>query len=244
MAQAIEEPPLPVGKSQVLIHYLDSAKNKFRNLAVPMLNGVTAFFKRYPPWVSMVVYVFCMGVAFMMWIVMGLLDLAAGTHSSETVIHVVEGLNENVLPTLQLLNGLLALLFGFSTLLSMLNINIDINDNNNRYRVDPNNNISCCRSKMIRALPEAKYGCLRISDDVNRSDSSPSSCAICLGCIGDDDRVRILPNCRHYFHILCIDRWLLRCPCNSSCPLCRATVISLPCSKKNLEAQIAHADAY
>ena len=225
MAQAIQEPPLPMQKGQVLIHYLDSAKNKFRNLAVRMMNRLRAFFKRNPPWVWMVIYVFCMGITFMMWVAMGLVDLAVGTHILETVIPVVEGLNEDVLPILQLLNGMLALLLGFYTLSSMLNIIIDINDSNNRSRVDPNSYISFCRSKMIIALPQGKYGCLRVSDDVNRSDLSPTSCAICLGCIGEEDEVRIFPNCRHYFDISCIDRWILLCPTNS-CPLCRASVIS------------------
>jgi hypothetical protein len=135
MAQAMAEPPLSVRKARLLIHYLDSVKRKFKHLAVCILNGISAFFKLNPAWASMVIYAFCTGTGFMMWIVMGFLDLAAGSHVLETVMDVMKGLNEHVLPTLQLLNGLLALLFGFSTLLGLLNINININVNSNRETV-------------------------------------------------------------------------------------------------------------
>nr|ABK26644.1 unknown [Picea sitchensis] len=224
---ALSEPPaLSEQKVQALFHYLDCVKSRFQRLAVRLLNIVTAFSELSPASASMVFYVFCVGMGFMMCIVMGFLDLAAGTHILEAVIDVTGGLNGHVFSALQLLNGLLALLFGFSTLLGMLNINVNRSRSSriNRY----NRRTLSRRSKLIRALPIGRYGRLsRRSDDndVNRNDSSSSSCAICLGGIGEEEGVRILPNCRHYFHISCIDRWLLLCPTNSSCPLCRASVI-------------------
>jgi hypothetical protein len=222
---AVSEPPaLSEQKVQALFHYLDCVKSRFQRLAVRLLNIVTAFSELSPASASMVFYVFCVGMGFMMCIVMGFLDLAAGTHILEAVIDVTGGLNGHVFSALQLLNGLLALLFGFSTLLGMLNINV----NRSRSRINRYNRRALSRrSKLIRALPIGRYGRLsRRSDDndVNRNDSSLSSCAICLGGIGEEDGVRILPNCRHYFHISCIDRWLLLCPTNSSCPLCRASI--------------------
>ncbi|RKO88644.1 hypothetical protein BDK51DRAFT_17309, partial [Blyttiomyces helicus] len=44
---------------------------------------------------------------------------------------------------------------------------------------------------------------------------------ICLECFRDRDLVRQLP-CRHFFHVQCIDRWLVQR--TSVCPLCRVTV--------------------
>ena len=58
----------------------------------------------------MLIYVFFLGMGFMMWITMRFLDLAARTHLLQAFLDVIEGLNEHVLPGLQLLNGLLALL--------------------------------------------------------------------------------------------------------------------------------------
>jgi len=235
LARAREEPPLSVLKVQALFYYLDRAKSKFERLAVGMMTWVNAFSKLNPALASMVIfgiviYAACMCARFLMWIVMVLLDFAVGTQIFEALIDLMEGLNKRVLSALPGLNGILGLLMVFSIVLGWLNITTNIIVNSRLSRINSNkmSTILYHRSKMIGALPKGKYGHLRRSDDdLNGNDSSASSCAICLGCFGEEDGIRILPNCRHYFHISCIDRWLLPCTVNnSSCPLCRATIIS------------------
>ncbi|XP_073124718.1 NEP1-interacting protein-like 1 isoform X2 [Henckelia pumila] len=44
------------------------------------------------------------------------------------------------------------------------------------------------------------------------------NCAICFQDVMNGERARLLPSCRHLFHIHCIDEWLTRRP---TCPLCR-----------------------
>ncbi|KZV52704.1 ring finger protein [Dorcoceras hygrometricum] len=44
-------------------------------------------------------------------------------------------------------------------------------------------------------------------------------CSVCLSALEDGERARLLPNCKHTFHIDCIDKWL---GSNSTCPICRA----------------------
>ncbi|XP_021591742.1 RING-H2 finger protein ATL46 [Manihot esculenta] len=51
----------------------------------------------------------------------------------------------------------------------------------------------------------------------------PFDCAVCLCEFTDKDKLRLLPMCSHAFHIDCIDTWLLS---NSTCPLCRGTLLS------------------
>lgn len=51
----------------------------------------------------------------------------------------------------------------------------------------------------------------------------PFDCAVCLCEFSDQDQLRLLPMCSHAFHISCIDTWLLS---NSTCPLCRATLLN------------------
>ena len=46
-------------------------------------------------------------------------------------------------------------------------------------------------------------------------------CAICLSKFKDTEFLRLLPKCKHAFHIDCIDNWLGK---HSSCPLCRHKV--------------------
>ncbi|KAM0988224.1 hypothetical protein ACFX13_012436 [Malus domestica] len=46
-------------------------------------------------------------------------------------------------------------------------------------------------------------------------------CAVCLSEFEDDETGRLLPKCKHSFHIECIDMWFQS---HSTCPLCRAPV--------------------
>jgi len=43
-------------------------------------------------------------------------------------------------------------------------------------------------------------------------------CAVCLGEMEDGELGRLLPACRHVFHVECIDTWL---GVSSTCPVCR-----------------------
>ncbi|KAG8386126.1 hypothetical protein BUALT_Bualt03G0116600 [Buddleja alternifolia] len=48
-----------------------------------------------------------------------------------------------------------------------------------------------------------------------------TSCAICLQDLKDGESTRLLPSCRHFFHLHCIDVWLTR---QGTCPICRKDV--------------------
>ncbi|KAL6648793.1 hypothetical protein ACP70R_013017 [Stipagrostis hirtigluma subsp. patula] len=50
---------------------------------------------------------------------------------------------------------------------------------------------------------------------------SVSECAVCLSEFVERERVRLLPNCSHAFHIDCIDTWLQG---SARCPFCRSDV--------------------
>ncbi|KAK9059435.1 hypothetical protein SSX86_020137 [Deinandra increscens subsp. villosa] len=49
-----------------------------------------------------------------------------------------------------------------------------------------------------------------------------TDCSVCLTEFEGDDTLRILPNCKHAFHMPCIDTWLRS---HTNCPLCRALVV-------------------
>ncbi|PKU82879.1 RING-H2 finger protein ATL1-like [Dendrobium catenatum] len=66
----------------------------------------------------------------------------------------------------------------------------------------------------IQAIPTFRYR----RDQVQ---GSSNDCAVCLNDFKEEERVRLLPNCLHGFHIDCIDAWLQT---HANCPLCRSEI--------------------
>ncbi|XP_073125227.1 RING-H2 finger protein ATL16-like [Henckelia pumila] len=58
-----------------------------------------------------------------------------------------------------------------------------------------------------------------------------SECAVCLIEFQEEEQLKIIPNCAHFFHIDCIDVWLQN---NANCPLCRTSVSATPTSREIL----------
>ncbi|CAN0907174.1 Putative RING-H2 finger protein ATL12 [Linum grandiflorum] len=65
--------------------------------------------------------------------------------------------------------------------------------------------------QLIKSLPFFNFSHLRGS-------KRGLECAVCLSKFNDSDILRLLPSCKHAFHMECIDQWLNS---HSSCPLCR-----------------------
>ncbi|XP_043715588.1 RING-H2 finger protein ATL67-like [Telopea speciosissima] len=57
--------------------------------------------------------------------------------------------------------------------------------------------------------------------------SGDSMCSICLCDYKDGEMLRMMPDCRHFFHLCCIDAWLRL---NASCPVCRNSPLPTPLS--------------
>ncbi|KAM0006139.1 putative transcription factor C2H2 family [Helianthus debilis subsp. tardiflorus] len=52
-------------------------------------------------------------------------------------------------------------------------------------------------------------------------------CAICLSEYREAEMMRMLPECKHCFHLTCVDAWL---KLNASCPVCRSSPLPTPLS--------------
>ncbi|PSS01908.1 E3 ubiquitin-protein like [Actinidia chinensis var. chinensis] len=64
---------------------------------------------------------------------------------------------------------------------------------------------------VIESLPFFRFSSLRGS-------RAGLECSVCLSKFEDVEILRLLPKCKHAFHIDCVDQWLEK---HSSCPLCR-----------------------
>ncbi|KMZ69769.1 putative Ring finger protein [Zostera marina] len=73
----------------------------------------------------------------------------------------------------------------------------------------------CLEPVVVASLPVIKYkkGALPSGEDVQ--------CPICLGDYQEKEVLRIMPNCGHDFHLICIDAWLQK---QSTCPICRLSL--------------------
>ncbi|XP_010487538.1 PREDICTED: RING-H2 finger protein ATL2-like [Camelina sativa] len=77
---------------------------------------------------------------------------------------------------------------------------------------------------VIKSLPVFTF-----SDETHSKD--PIECAVCLSDFEESETGRVLPNCKHTFHVDCIDMWFHS---HSTCPLCRSLVE--PLSENELTA--------
>lgn len=81
------------------------------------------------------------------------------------------------------------------------------------------------KKSALRKIPVAVYNTADRKAGSNTG-TSPShiECPICLGEFIDGEKVRVLPNCNHRFHVSCIDTWLRS---HSSCPNCRHSLLEV-----------------
>lgn len=74
--------------------------------------------------------------------------------------------------------------------------------------------------KILENIPIISYNSIhKKGKSLFRVDQN--ECAVCLGELEDQELVRLLPNCRHTFHVACIDKWFVA---HASCPVCRAPI--------------------
>lgn len=76
----------------------------------------------------------------------------------------------------------------------------------------------------LRNYPKLLYSQAK-SHNNKRDFLISSGCSICLVDYKDNDKLRLLPDCHHIFHVKCIDPWLRLHP---TCPNCRSSPFPSP----------------
>lgn len=79
-----------------------------------------------------------------------------------------------------------------------------------RLPVDVMGGLDCAT---IESYPKTQLG-----ESRELPNSSDNTCSICLGEYQPKETIRTIPECNHYFHASCVDKWLRK---NPTCPLCR-----------------------
>ncbi|KAL8104978.1 RING-H2 finger protein ATL16-like [Apium graveolens] len=73
---------------------------------------------------------------------------------------------------------------------------------------------------VIRSIPIFKFK--QVDKEDPERGNSFVECAVCLNEFHEQEKLRMIPNCSHLFHIDCIDVWLQN---NANCPLCRTSIL-------------------
>ncbi|GAB4844535.1 hypothetical protein Ancab_037915 [Ancistrocladus abbreviatus] len=103
----------------------------------------------------------------------------------------------------------------------------DENDSENR---DSSNGVVGLDQSVINSYPKFPYNKKRgeIDNSNKNSDSNSNSmCSICLCDYKEGEMLRMMPDCKHFFHLCCLDAWLRL---NGSCPVCRNSPLPTPLS--------------
>lgn len=79
---------------------------------------------------------------------------------------------------------------------------------------------------VINSYPKFQFTKESVSGN-NNSNNINTTCSICLCEYKDLEMLRMMPECRHYFHLCCVDAWL---KLNGSCPVCRNSPLPTPLS--------------
>ncbi|KAJ4841001.1 hypothetical protein Tsubulata_018696 [Turnera subulata] len=83
---------------------------------------------------------------------------------------------------------------------------------------EPNANANANARRMMMMM-------ISIPQVVYSKEFNEGMCSVCLCDFREGQRIRVLPDCAHLFHVGCIDAWLKARP---SCPLCRADIMAPP----------------
>ncbi|XP_020600249.1 E3 ubiquitin-protein ligase RHA1B-like [Phalaenopsis equestris] len=86
---------------------------------------------------------------------------------------------------------------------------------------EPPRSVSEDAALLKNRLPAVEY--MTVARRNGRCGGRGATCVVCLQELEARDKVRVLGNCSHEFHVACIDRWVDIG--RFSCPLCRADLL-------------------
>ncbi|KAJ9539203.1 hypothetical protein OSB04_031936 [Centaurea solstitialis] len=98
--------------------------------------------------------------------------------------------------------------------------NIFFVDENNNDNDEDQNAVVGLDQSVINSYPKFPF-----SKEIGNG--MDSICSICLCDYKESEMMRMLPDCKHCFHLICVDAWLKM---NATCPVCRSSPLPTPLS--------------
>ena len=89
------------------------------------------------------------------------------------------------------------------------------------HRRRSRNMVSLANNPSHTGLDPAVVKTLPVFTFSDATHKDPTECAVCLSEFEEGESGRVLPGCKHAFHVECIDMWFHS---HSTCPLCRSLV--------------------
>ncbi|KAI9180157.1 hypothetical protein LWI28_001841 [Acer negundo] len=96
-------------------------------------------------------------------------------------------------------------------------------DDDLEHNNDDDNLVVGLDQAVINSYPKFQF----TKDHNGFNNNNNTTCSICLCEYKDLEMLRMMPECSHFFHLLCIDAWL---KLNGSCPVCRNSPLPTPLS--------------
>lgn len=89
--------------------------------------------------------------------------------------------------------------------------------------IQPENDLENKKFTSCKEINEKLGKSKKIDESLYNNKLLNETCFICIDEYKKSELLRTLPNCNHYFHKKCIDKWLIKY--KSSCPVCRNLLI-------------------
>jgi hypothetical protein len=161
--------------------------------------------------------------------------------SSHTTSNLSSSLEMNAVLELDAFTRLLLLLIFFALFVRVCYVYFSM-QSDDHVHLNSNDNVTTIQQrddkKPVTGLPRSIINSYQtFTFDKNQiatiNNDYDTTCSICISDYNESEILKMMPQCRHFFHQSCVDTWL---KVNASCPICRNSLLQDSNDVSNLES--------